>query len=108
MILAQGMVRPEVLTLIVLCALVTVLPRVLPLMLIGKISLPPLAIAWLRHIPIAVITALLCQDLLAEGLHWYNDRLLAGILTLAVAFITRSLLGTVILGVAIYLLFLLL
>ena len=100
------MLRPEILTLIGLCALVTVIPRTLPLMLIGRLSLPPLVIAWLRHIPIGVITSLLCQELLLEGLHWQNDRLVAGLLTLAIAFITRSLLATVILGVAIYMLLL--
>ena len=96
------MVRFEVLLLIVLCMLVTIVPRTLPLMLIGKVSLPPVVIAWLRHIPIAIIAALLCQDLLLRdvGLDW--ERLSAGIFALAFAFITRSILGTVILGVAVY------
>ena len=95
-------VRFEVLLLISLCMLVTIVPRTIPLMLIGRVSLPPLVIAWLRHIPIAVITALLCQELLLQdaGVNW--ARLLAGLFALALAFTTRSILGTVILGVAVY------
>lgn len=100
--------RPEVLILILLCALVTVIPRVVPLMLIGRVQYPPVVVAWLRHIPIAVITALLCQDTLLRDstlpTTWMDARLLAGLITLILAFITRSILLTVILGMAVYVL----
>jgi branched-subunit amino acid transport protein len=91
-------VRPEILGLVLACALATAAPRVLPLVLLSRLRLPRLAEEWLRHVPLAVLQALLVLELLGAGL--------AGVLpiaaALAVAARTGSLLGTVIAGVALY------
>jgi branched-subunit amino acid transport protein len=96
--------RPEIVLLIVGCMLVTLLPRVLPLLGARRLRLPPLAIAWLGYVPVAVIAALLAGELLlADGrlpATLADPRLLAGILTLAIAFGSRSIMLTVIGGMA--------
>lgn len=85
-------------------SLVTFIPRVLPLVLLSRVQLPGWALKFLNHIPVAVMTALLAQDLLADGNGlapvWGNVKLLAFLPTLLAAIITRSLLGTVIAGIA--------
>ena len=99
-------VRPDIFLLILLCALVTIIPRVLPFLVIGSIRYPPLFIAWLRHIPIAVIATLFSKEILLRDASlpadWTDIHLIAGLLTLLVAFITRSILFTMLFGVAIY------
>jgi branched-subunit amino acid transport protein len=102
---------------------VTYLPRLLPLLLLTRQqrapqradgsdgALPPLLEAWLRHVPAAVLAAMLFPSLLvSEGrLHLAADRLLSAdnlylwgaIPTLLVAWKTRSLIGAVLAGVAV-------
>ena len=98
--------RPEILVFILLCTLVTIIPRVLPFVLIGSVRYPPVFIAWLRHIPIAVIVALLSKEILLRDsslpTSWQDAHLLAGLLTLLAAFITRSIIFTVLFGVTVY------
>lgn len=95
-------ISPYVLAIIIGCAIVTVIPRVLPLVLFSRIELPDWAIHWLKHIPVAVMAALLAQELLLSGdsfsLTDNKLELLACIPAFITAFITRSLLGTVIVG----------
>lgn len=99
-------VRPEILALILACAAVTAVPRVLPLVLLAKIELPRWLLAWLAYVPVAVLAALLAIEvLLVEGkpsMSSANPALLAILPALAVAGLTRSLIGTVIAGVAAY------
>ncbi|HYN12917.1 MAG TPA: AzlD domain-containing protein [Burkholderiales bacterium] len=91
-------VRPEFLALVLGCALVTALPRVLPLVLLAKVQLPPWLADWLRYVPIAVLSALLTMELSSGGIPG-----VAGVtVALAVAAATRSLLGCVAAGVAVY------
>ena len=91
-------IRPEFLALVLGCALVTALPRVLPLVLLAKVQLPPWLADWLRYVPIAVLSALLSMELLSGGVPG-----VAGVtVALAVAALTRSLLGCVVAGVAVY------
>jgi branched-subunit amino acid transport protein len=96
--------RPYVLAIILGTALVTVVPRVLPLVLLSRINIPDRAARWLGHVPVAVLAALLAQSvLLADGqldLTINNLALIAIIPTLLVALRTRSLVGTVLTGVA--------
>ncbi len=98
--------RLEVVLLIAACTLVTLLPRVLPLLGARRLRLPPLAVAWLGYVPVAVIAALLAGEILiAAGGRLATPgepRLLAGVLTLAVAFATRSIMLTVLGGMASY------
>ena len=97
-------VRPEILALILACAAVTAVPRVLPLALLSRIDLPAWLLAWLASVPIAVLAALLAIEVLVVdgklALSTTNPALLAIIPALAVAGWTRSLIGTVVAGVA--------
>jgi branched-subunit amino acid transport protein len=96
-------IRPEVFWLIIGTAIVTFLPRVLPLAVFSRIQLPDWALRFLSHVPVAVMAALLAQELLTTKdqlipiLH--NEKLLAFVPTLLVALLTRSLLGTVVAGI---------
>jgi branched-subunit amino acid transport protein len=96
--------RPYVLAVILGTALVTAVPRILPLALLSRINIPERAVRWLGHVPVAVLAALLAQSvLLTDGrpnLSVGNLSLLAIIPTLLVALRTRSLVGTVLTGVA--------
>jgi branched-subunit amino acid transport protein len=87
---------------ILLMALVTVLPRLLPVWLLAGRDLPPLVVAWLRYVPVAVLAAMLAPELLLrEGdvdLSWSNLYFWVSIPTLLVAWKTRSLFLTVITG----------
>jgi branched-subunit amino acid transport protein len=91
-------IRPEFLALVLACAAVTALPRVLPLVALSRVALPEGLTAWLRYVPIAVLSALLAIELLSAG----PKGLPAIAVALAVAGWTRSLLGTTLAGVAVY------
>lgn len=96
-------IRPELLALILACAAVTVVPRVLPLVLLAKIELPRWLLAWLAYVPVAVLAALLAIEVLVvdgkPALSTANPSLIAIVPALAVAAFTRSLIGTVVAGV---------
>lgn len=84
---------------------VTYLPRVLPLWLFSSRSLPPLVIAWLRYVPVAVLSAMLLPSLvLVEGdLSFGGTNLYfwAAVPTFFVAWKTRSLFASVLVGMAV-------
>jgi branched-subunit amino acid transport protein len=83
-------------------ALVTYLPRLLPVWILATRKLPDVVITWLRYVPAAVLSALLLPAILVEGSHlhlaWDNLYLLAFFPTLLVAWKTRSLFGAVVVG----------
>jgi len=56
-------IRPEFLALVLACALVTAVPRVLPLVALSRLQLPRWLAGWLRYVPIAVLAALLAIEL---------------------------------------------
>jgi branched-subunit amino acid transport protein len=99
-------VRPEILALILACAAVTAVPRVLPFVLLSKIELPRWLLGWLAYVPVAVLAALLAIEVLMvearPALSLANPSLLAIVPALAVAGVTRSLIATVFAGVATY------
>lgn len=84
-------------------ALVTFIPRVLPIAILSRVDLPDWAMRWLNYVPIAVMAALVGQELLmTDGkltplLH--NIELVAALPAFIIAILTRSLLGTVIVGI---------
>jgi branched-subunit amino acid transport protein len=91
-------------------AVVTYLPRLLPVLLLTRngqsgSSLSPWVEAWLRHVPAAVLAAMLLPALFcADGqldVRWGNLHLWAAIPTLLIAWKTRSLVGAVVGGMAI-------
>lgn len=96
-------VRWTILIIIMGCALVTFIPRVLPLMLLSQMELPKWMIRWLKNVPVAVMAALLTQDLLLSeneiSISANILKLLAAIPAFAIAIFTKSLLGTVVVGV---------
>lgn len=96
--------RPEIVLLILGTAVVTLIPRVLPLALLSRFNLPNWFVRWLSYVPIAVLAALLAQSVLfsdgALNIALNNLALLAVIPTLLIAVRTRSLIWTVVTGVA--------
>ncbi|HWL22661.1 MAG TPA: AzlD domain-containing protein [Ureibacillus sp.] len=84
------------------CAIVTWLPRVIPFMLVRSVKLPDVVLRWLTYIPVCILSALVIESLLnAEGdivtLEWLN--VAAFIPTVLVAILTKSLSKTVVAGV---------
>ena len=92
----------SVLLTIVLMAVVTVLPRMLPVWLLAGRTLPTLVITWLRYVPVAVLAALLAPGLLLQKGHidlsWSNLYFWVSLPTFIVAWKSRSLFLTVITG----------
>lgn len=92
----------EILAWIVLMALVTYIPRVLPLLILSRLQLPLIVGEWLGFLPVAILGALLFPALfMPEGeffLSFENPFLLASIPTALVALTTKNLLLTVLLG----------
>ena len=84
---------------------VTFLPRLLPVWVLSSRKLPPLVIAWLRFVPVAVLAAMLLPALLIQNdalnLHMSNIYLWAALPTFLVAWKTRSLFGSVVVGMAV-------
>ncbi|RXZ81716.1 AzlD domain-containing protein [Paenibacillaceae bacterium] len=95
-------IRESILLIVLATALVTVIPRVLPLIVLSRFELPDWAMRWLSFVPISVMAALVGQELFVheEQIVWFNGnlKLLAAVPTLIVALKTRSLLLTVIAG----------
>ena len=98
--------RMEVLFLILACLLVTLVPRVLPMLAVNRMRLPGWVAGWLSYVPSAVISALFFREILAtpagELRGFLDPHFLAGWTTLALAFLTRNIIATVIAGVALF------
>ncbi|WP_366921944.1 AzlD domain-containing protein [Metallumcola ferriviriculae] len=89
-------------------AIVTYIPRALPLVTFSKKNLPPLVIQWLRFIPPAVLAALLAPELFLNQRHFdfslQNIGLLTAIPCFIIAVKSRSMVVTVVSGMIIYIL----
>jgi branched-subunit amino acid transport protein len=85
-------------------ALVTFLLRYLPLSLVGKLKLPDNVLLALRYVPPAILAAIILPEMLIRdeqlSLGLVNTRLYAGIIAGLVAWRTRSLLLTIVVGMA--------
>ena len=101
--------QETILVTIIGMGLVTYLPRSLPLLLLPRLrasghATSPVIEAWLRHVPAAVLAAMVFPSLLLHGGEAHsragNLYLWAALPTLVVARTTRSLLGAVLAGVA--------
>lgn len=93
----------NLLWLIIGCALVTWLPRIIPFIFVRNVQLPELILRWLKYIPVCVLSAIIIGNLLQTS----NNRvsvnwaiLITLVPTIAVAIHTKSLSLTVIVGVA--------
>ena len=103
---AMFTVRPQVLALFVGMALVTYLPRMLPVVVLSRFRLPPWLLRWLGFVPVSVLSALLARELLfgagsggALALPPAQPQLLAAIPAFLAAVYMRSLMGTVVVGI---------
>jgi len=93
----------SILLIIIGASIVTFIPRVLPLIVLSRIQLPDWGMRWLNYIPIAVMAALVGQELFVHNGELSplknNFNLFASLPTFVTAVYTRSLLGTVVVGV---------
>ena len=84
------------------CALVTWIPRVLPFILVKNMKLPKIVLRWLAYIPVCILSALVIEGFFEKEdaivtVQWMN--VLVFIPTLFIALLTKSLSKTVIAGV---------
>ncbi len=93
-------IRPDVALIILGCALVTLLPRIVPFLLMHRMRLPDWARHWLSFVPVTVMSAL-ALDGVQGSAHPLPVRMAACAACLAVALWSRSLFLTVLAGVAI-------
>ncbi|MCT4780478.1 MULTISPECIES: AzlD domain-containing protein [Exiguobacterium] len=93
----------ELLILFAACGLVTLIPRILPFLLMHGLTLPRLLTEWLSFIPICLLSALFFQNLLLAQSDDYPTlsslHLAASVPTVLVALTSKSLSFTVITGV---------
>jgi branched-subunit amino acid transport protein len=86
--------------------LVTYLPRALPLLYLAHKEMPQWLIDWLGLIPVAILSALLAPSLFSDSvtrsLALGKAEFLVAIPTLIFALKTRSLGGTVLIGMFLY------
>lgn len=91
---------------IILLTLATILTRTSFFLLGHAVKLPPKVQHALRYAPAAALAAIVAPDLvMANGalqLTWANPKLLAGIGAAAFFLTTRHLLGTIVVGMALY------
>jgi branched-subunit amino acid transport protein len=96
-------VRWSIFLIILGTALVTFIPRVLPIAILSRIELPGWTMRWLSYVPIAVMAALVGQELLLHNGKLVplqnNLELIAALPAFLIAILTRSLLGTVVAGI---------
>ncbi len=94
----------KILMVIVGMAAVTYFPRMLPLVVLSKIEIPPVVLRWLGFIPVAVLSSLLAPELLVTGQRFdvslSNHYLLAALPCFLVAYKTKNLFYTVFTGMA--------
>ena len=88
-------------------AFVTIIVRYPVLALVGKIPLPDRVFRALRYVPPAVLTAIIVPAVIMPkgtiDLAPTNSYLIAGILSTVIAWRTKNLLLTIVLGMAIFL-----
>ena len=86
--------------------LVTYLPRWIPLDFLARRSMPEWLIDWLDLIPVAILSALLLPELITGGdpraLTLIQPKLLVAIPTFVFAIKTKSLGGTVVVGMLLF------
>ncbi|MDR7078572.1 branched-subunit amino acid transport protein [Neobacillus niacini] len=92
----------SILFIILGCAIVTFIPRIIPFIVIRNIKLPKIVVKWLSYIPICIFAALIVDSFIIddESLLSIDWSVLAAIIpTLIVAIWTKSLAVTVIVGI---------
>ena len=96
----------DYLLLVIGMGLVTYIPRWVPLFFLTRRQLPPWLIEWLDYIPAAILSALILPALITEGnpkgLSFFTPELVVAIPTFLFALKTKSLAGTVIVGMGLF------
>lgn len=96
-------IQLSILIIILGCAIVTFIPRIIPFIVIRNIQLPKILIKWLSFIPICIFTALVVDSFIIQdnkSLLSIDWSILAAIIpTLIIALWTKSLSVTVIVGI---------
>lgn len=100
----------EIIILIALMSVVTYLPRVFPVLILSRRSLPEPVERWLSYVPVAVLAALLAPALFApQGTLDFavtsNPVFWVSIPVFALAFLTKNLFATVLFGMTMIALF---
>ena len=98
------MTDTHMLVVIILCGVVTLLVRIIPFMMISRVSLPDVVIRWLSFIPITLFTALVIDGVIQQHDNTFGYTLnlsyiIAIIPTVLLAIFTRSLTITIIGGI---------
>jgi branched-subunit amino acid transport protein len=100
------MIHPEIIWVILGMGLVTFLPRWFPLMFLSRRNLPLWLVEWLDLIPAAILSALLLPALVTSGtprhIALWQPELWVAIPTFLFALKTKSLGGTVVIGMALF------
>ena len=91
-----------VLLVILGCALVTVIPRITPFILVKNVELPQPVIKWLSFIPLCILTALVADSVIIQEqsqlkIEWHSLAVI--IPTIVIAVWTKSLSITVLAGI---------
>ncbi|MFC4306682.1 AzlD domain-containing protein [Cohnella boryungensis] len=95
-------VQLSTLVIILCCAVVTAIPRIIPFMVIRNVKLPRVVGKWLSFIPVCIFTALIADSFMVQNqsvLSFDWKALVAIIPTLIVALWTKNLAVTVIVGI---------
>lgn len=83
------------------------LPRMIPMVVLSKLKIPEPVVQWLGFVPVAVLAAILLPDLVMPEpsrqleIGWQNKYLVAALPAFAVAVKTRSLVWTLLAGMAV-------
>ncbi len=100
------MVSKEYLAVILGMGLVTFLPRWLPLVYLTKRSLPGWLVEWLDFIPAAILSAILLPALVTDAatrtVDLWRPEFIVAVPTFVFAILTKSLGGTVIVGMVLF------
>lgn len=108
MVEARDVLVPEIeyVLLVLGMGIVTYIPRWFPLFFLSQRKLPLWFIEWLDLIPVAILSALIFSDLFMTGgphhLEVLQPKSIVAIPTFLFALKTRSLGGTVIVGIALF------
>lgn len=84
------------------CAFVTWMPRILPFIFVKKVKMPDVVLRWLAYIPVCILSALIIEGFFQSDGQWVAldiQNILAFIPTLIIALLTKSLSKTVVAGV---------
>lgn len=100
------MTQTEYLLLVIGMGLVTYIPRWVPIFFLSRRELPQWFTEWLDLIPVAILSALVLPELLTSGgprhLDFFRPQLWVALPTFLFAMKTRSLGGTVIVGMLLF------